>query len=312
MMQKRNVACIVVGCVMILVVMVIVYVTGLHSKAPLTEEVRKETPFLLKRALERMALPDAERQERFAFDQKMRSVFPYDSWQWEYYRFGQASKCCERVVVGTVETAQGGIPPPPSTPNVVPGEGQWVVLSVDTNLYGKNTKKRLECAIPETVVTGTPIEQRMAKPGDRVLMFVADKWYDPLNVWNASPANALYFDFDRSKATWHKMDIHTLVVSHFILDDTETEQAAIEAAKGYLGFFGEKGKRDREKYYEFLCSLLSSPVKRIRDDAESDLILYFTNEKSADLDKLLADERIRKEVKDYLRYLLRNEKPTQS
>ena len=34
-------------------------------------------------------------------------------------------------------------------------------------------------------------------------------------------------------------------------------------------FFGENGKRDREKYVEFLCSLLSSPIQRIRDDAET-------------------------------------------
>ena len=75
--------------------------------------------------------------------------------------------------------------------------------------------------------------------------------------------------------------------------------------------FCENGKRDRDKYYEFLCSLLQSPVKRIRDDAESDLVLFYTREKdpAPDLDRLLADGRVRKEVKDYLRFILRNEKP---
>ena len=96
-----------------------------------------------------------------------------------------------------------------------------------------------------------------------------------------------------------------------IVEDKTVEEEAIRAAKGYLGFFGEKGSRDRGKYVEFHCSLLASPVKRIRDDAESDLLLFYRKEKdpAPDLDKLLTDNRVRKEVKDYIRYLLRNEKP---
>ena len=260
------------------------------------------------------AVPTPEEQERNDWLQKLRSPIPYlderSRIQNVFYTFGQAAKRCERVAVGVVETVRETTPAD-SREGILFVEGQRVVLSIDASLYGKGDKKTLTFTIMETMVIHGPldIEQRVVKPGDRVLVFLSDKWYNIIYLLSNPPGNPQYFDFDRSKAKWDKADMH--VLAHIILDDKESEREVISAAKRYLGFFGEKGKRDRDTYCEFLCSLLQSPVKRIRDDAESDLVLFHTREKDPppDLDKLLADGRVRKEVKDYLRYLLRNEKP---
>ena len=216
--------------------------------------------------------------------------------------FAQASKFCDWVVVGTVEEAKLGT-----------SENNQIVLSVDTYLYGKKTKQKMAFNITyRNYMFTTSIEQRVAKPGDRMLVFLSDKWPAPVFFLDRrpSPTDIAFFYFDRSKVKELEGD-GMCVRTHIILDSKEMEDEAIRVAKGYLGFFGENGKRDRDAYVEFLCSLLNSPVKRIRYDAEADLVLFYTREKDPlpDLDKLLADDRVRDEIKDYLRPRLRNEKP---
>jgi len=249
-----------------------------------------------------------ERQERWDLLANLTKTIPY--WRYPYNMnktFGQASKICDWVVVGTVAE-----PRPADLRKDVTYHSlrKPIVLSADTFLYGKRPWGKL-------IFTTEPgyIEDRTTKPGDRVLVFLADKRYKIGSYLDAPPSQDLTsFDFDRTAAKpglqFEKTEgVYTL--SHIILDNKEAEEEATRAAKGYLGFFGGKGKRDKDKYYEFLCSLLASPFQRIRDDAESDLILFYTREKEPppDLDKLLADDRVRKEIKDYLRFRLRNEKP---
>jgi len=226
------------------------------------------------------------------------------SWGMDFVTFGQASKFCDRVVVGTVEEAKLGT-----------SSNNKIVLSVDTCLYGKCPKKTMAFTITYNGVVYASIEKRVAKPGDRMLAFLSDEWYEivyALDKW-PSPTNISFFHFDKSKSKVKGVEVDgTQAQTHIILDSKEMEGEAIRAAKGYLGFFGENGKRDRDAYVEFLCSLLDSPVKRIRYDAESDLMLFYTREKDPlpDLDKLLADDRVRQEIKDYLiSFRLRNEKP---
>jgi len=251
-------------------------------------------------------LPPKE-QERIEWLQKLKGPIPYlvSTKDQQINTFGQASKHCRWAVVGTVEAVEEAKP----SASVTFVEGLRVFLAVDTDLYGKIPRKKLAVTIIDPEGYEPENIMRLAKPGDRMLAFLTDRWYSLVHVIDPSPYNPLHFDFDRSKTKWEKSDLY--VLSHIILDSKETEQETVKAAKGYLGFFGENGKRDRDKYVEFLCSLLQSPVKRIRDDAENDLVIFFTKEKDPppDLDKLLADDRVRKEVKDYLRYLLRNEKP---
>ena len=254
-----------------------------------------------------------EQQERKDLLARLKKAVPYregDSIA-SYYTFGQASKFCDWVVVGTVENTEEvkfhDSERKGNAPLFV--AGSQTLFRVDTRLYGALPKEKLMFTIENH--SGSPvfakIEKRVAGPGDRALVFLTNKWHDPAAILAQPP----FFSFDKSKSKWKETDIYAW--SHIILGDRNTEDEVIRAVKGYLEFFGEKGKRDRDKYVEFLCSLLNSPVKRIRDDAESDLVFLYTKEKAPppDLDKLLADGRVRKEVKDYLRYLLRNEKPAE-
>ena len=261
-----------------------------------------------------------EEQEKADWFDKLDSPVPIIACGLELYTFGQASKFCDWAVVGTVEDvtyAMGTGTPTKGTPLDVAIAGQRLALSVDVCLYGKPTGKKMTFMLmgddEEDSVFPVNIEKRKSKTGDRILAFLTDKWYGRIHLLNEwpSPDNILFFHFDKSTTKWEKTDIY--ILSHIILDGKGTEEEAIRAAKGYLSFFGGDGRRDRDGYYEFLCSLLSSPVKRIRNDAESDLVLFHTKEKDPppDLDKLLADGRVRKEVKDYLRYLLRDERPTE-
>jgi len=244
-----------------------------------------------------------EEQERVIWRNKLRREIPNININTGLHRytFGQAAKLCDWVVAGTVEEVKTG-------PHI---EGEQVVLSVDSSLYVEKPNKHLIFTIGVSEgFSGVSIEQRDTKPGDRMLAFLIDKehegWF--LITSTQSVTNVECFDFDKTKVNRKKTDeIYTW--SHIILDSKEMEDEAIRAAKGYLDIFGAKGKRDREKYVEILCSLLNSPVQRIRDDAESDLLLFYERELVADLDKLLADDRVRDEIKDYLRFLLRNEKP---
>jgi len=220
-----------------------------------------------------------------------------------FYTFGQASKLCDWVVAGTVEKAEAGHDF---------GE-QRITLSADTCLYGKPMGKKMMFTVSAGGICVPNLEQRDIKPGDRILAFVIGQWHDAMSLYfSIWPSKNLYsFDFDKSTTAQGKTE-ETYTWSHIILDSKEAEEEAVRMAKGYLEVFGGKGSRNRDKYIEFLCSLLSSPVKRIRDDAESDLVLFYERELSADLDKLLADGRVRQEIKDYLlSFRLRNEKPNE-
>ena len=198
-------------------------------------------------------------------------------------------------------------------PDLTNAGGQPVTLSVDTWLYGKPTGKKMTLLLLG-VENGfiSCLEQREAKSGDRVLAFLTDKWYglEPLyfSPWPTQNLNS--FGFDKTKAKAPEKADEAFTWSHIILDDKTAEEEAVRAAKGYIEFFGRNGTRDRDKYVDFLCSLLNSPVGRIRADTESDLLLFFERELCAPdmLDKLLVDERVRTEVKDYLRVRLRGEK----
>jgi len=253
--------------------------------------------------------PTASQQERWEWTEKPYNPFQLRGSGTHLYTFGQASKFCDWVVVGTIEKVKliedyrfyEGL------------TGHLTVLSVDACLYGKHPGKKMTFMIADVQIGFTPtdLERRVAQPGDRVLAFITDRWYCLSNLIGGDPITSfLFFDFDRSKVKQEKTSV-PYVRSYMILDDKTAEEEAIRVATGYLEVFGEKGHRDRDKYIEFLCSLLNSPVQRIGDDAERDLILFCYNEKDPlpDFDKLLADDRVRKEVKDYLRSRLRNEKP---
>ena len=257
-------------------------------------------------------VPTPEENERWDYTVTLLDRLPYTS----FYTFGMASKLCDWVVVGTVEEAThmtefAKAKRPKAN---YAGEnfiGYRVVLSVDRSLYGK-TKKKMTFIVPhgDDNIIPESIEQRDIKPGDRMLVFLTDKWYEITDLFlSENPELGLtYLDFDKAKAERQKLD-KLYSWSHLILDNKTVETEAVRAAEAYIDFFGKGGKRNRDTYHELLCSLFQTPVQRIRDDAERDIKWFYVKDAPKDIDKLLNDDRVRKEMKDYFRFRFRNEKP---
>jgi len=191
------------------------------------------------------------------------------------------SKCCAWVAVGTVlEEPEPWEKERPSMYSMV--------LSLDAYIYGeKLQEERFKFYIyvggDNNADEMCETDRRVPKIGDRMLMFL--------------------------RLEGKRVRLISEVRAHIFLDDKETEEEITSVVNKYIHTFKDGGKQDKDGYYEFLCSLFKSPVKRIRDDAELDLMLFFTNASSLDLEKPLADNRVRNEIKDYLRFRLRNEKP---
>ena len=257
-------------------------------------------------------VPTPEEKERWIYLRKLHIPLPGST----FYTIGMASKLCDWVVVGTVEKV-GYVGP--RRGKLVDDKyaseffGDWVVFSVDLCLYGKSPKeKKMTFIIPDKDWVFHPDQTggRKPKPDDRMLAFLTNKRYDlaPLFMGSQPTENLRFLDFDKAKAKRTKIN-ELYAWSYMTLDDKETETEAVRAAKVYLDFFTGKGKRDRESYHDLLCLLSQSPVQRIRDDAERDFMAFYAREARADQHKILDDDRVRKEMKDYYRFLLRNEKP---
>ena len=255
-------------------------------------------------------VPTPEDKERWEYTATLIDRLPYIS----FYTLGMASKLCDWVVVGTVEEAvstdeEAIVKSLKRNSSRVWLEGYRVVLSVDRFLYGKPLKgKKMTFMVSSGEERGgiESIEQREPNPGDRMLVFLTDKWYNASMFLHHLPAMDIRFTaFDKTKAERQTLD-KLYSWSHFILDDKATEAEAIRAAETYLSFFGGKNKRERETYHDLLCSLFQSPVQRIRDDAERDIQVFYGIEASDDIDKLLNDDRMRKEMKDYFRFRFRS------
>ena len=241
--------------------------------------------------------PTPVQQEADDFTKKMQAYYSLPrAWRYGDYTISVFSESCKWVVAGTVKEVEMLKSGPTSAFNCK------VSLSVDARIYGKFPEKSVSFLIllrDKNNEKFDEMDRRIPKIGDRMLVFLRDL------------RNVVFRDTHlsmRNEAEWMG-----LPCSHFrayvFLDDEETEEAMTNTVNKYIHTFSDGGKQDKDGYYEFLCSLLKSPVKRIRDDAELDLMLFFIKDPSLDLEKPLADDRVRKEIKDYLRYLIRNEKP---
>ena len=229
-------------------------------------------------------LPTPPPEQPKVMDDVTKRLHAYTSlphvWKYGDYTLSVFSKSSKWVVVGDVKEVRMFETKPMSLFNCT------VSLSVDVCAHGK---------FPEKNVTFSILlrdDERQPILGDRMLVFLSD--------------------FRNMVALENKMKWMGLPCSFFrayvFLDDKEEEKSVTDAVKKYIRTFNDGGKRNKDKYYEFLCSLLQSPVKRIRDDAEIDFLFFYAKEPSLDLEKALADDRVSKETKKYLRYLIRGEK----
>ena len=256
-------------------------------------------------------VPTPEDWERAKYEAQLLNRLPPAT----IYTMSAASKLCDWVVVGTVEKTGYLFDADSEKINgkysSAFSQVYWIVLSVDFRLYGKNMGKEMTFVIAENSMSWQPefFEKRNPKPGDRILVFLTDTYYSisSLYLTTLPGASVRFIDFEKSKAIQpRKGEIYAW--TYMTLDDKAAETEAIRAAKAFREFFTGAPKRDREAYHELLCSLLQSPAQRIRDDAERAIKEFYTFDEKGDIDRLLNDDRVRKEMKDYFRFTVRGEK----
>ena len=214
--------------------------------------------------------------------------------------FGQLIKQCDGVFVGAITEVQ--YPPGENEESIRDGIVPDIALTfrVETNLFGQVKEKLV--TIPMRWWEG--LEGHAPTNGMRLLVFYARGYTFRTLSFDNSP---LGFD-------WVKPPEVPNVPPHVImkegscvrvLDPLETEKAYIEMLDGYLRLLRWE-KRDPDKYYEFLRSLVNSPVWRIRLDAKEDLLwlLGYQCPKQFDLKCILNDPKLDWDLlKDYTRYI---------
>jgi hypothetical protein len=146
---------------------------------------------------------------------------------------------------------------------------------------------------------------RRPKQGDRLLIFLTSLDYDRLLM--PKEFIALRFDFmpNRVLPANQKSPLKIIRGGGFgtrQFDDKKTEDAFLDAARGYFRVLRER-ERVPEDYYELLRSLARSPIPRIREDARSDMVIFlrFT---SFDLTRVMNDESVDEGIKTYIRTIL--------
>jgi hypothetical protein len=87
------------------------------------------------------------------------------------------------------------------------------------------------------------------------------------------------------------------------LDGGERERGILAAVDDFLLNL-RGGDRDQERYYACLLRLLRSPVQRVSDDAQHDLLNFIRYDPSFDTNRILADDNIPEGIKDYVRLIL--------
>ncbi len=200
---------------------------------------------------------------------------------------GQQVKLCNLIVVGRATAVK-------RPEDVSDTEPIVVTISVETNVFGTAPRKKVQVRL-----SGWDAERAVYRKGDRFLVFLSMTNYT-VNTF----VNVGHFDFDISRKKGEAVTRPVVFYggrAMIRLDNVETEREVLAAVNGYLACL-RKGIRDADKYYSMLREFVRSPVERIREDARSDLRLIFYC--PGIMEKVIADEKIDDDLKNYARYLL--------
>lgn len=221
-----------------------------------------------------------------------------------FYTLGQLSKMCDGVFIGTIINTQ--YQHLEDGKSVVKHDGRRVDMSltfrVGTNFLGKISGDILTIPIDW-------MENKECAPtnGMRLLVFYVNR------VWT-NAVMTLTLDRQMCRFDWEKPPrTNDATPSSFgrfssnarILNSPETEKTYIEVITHYLLLLRNE-KRDPNKYYDFLCSLVKSPVLEIRQDAKEDLLWFWGpfGPDGFDLEHVLDDPKLDWNLgKDYVRYI---------
>lgn len=142
--------------------------------------------------------------------------------------------------------------------------------------------------------------KRFPQKGDRWLVFITREDQE------SNMLDAMKWDFDKTKVKGKCKDADfVLGQSRGAIDliDNKEEVEYVAATAGYLQNLRQQ-KWDEKNYYALLRGLVISPVKRIRDDAKTDLVNFFRSCSTFDLNRALADDNIDDGIKEYIRLIL--------
>jgi hypothetical protein len=212
-----------------------------------------------------------------------------------YTTLGQLAKQCDGIFIGELASLNMEHARLQFQPEFLLGE-LGLTFRVETNLLGNLSSR-------EAVFTMRWWESKTEAPkvGTRMMVFYARGFV--FDLWNHSVN-----EFDQEKPI-EKRGVPPVVPNGSsglrILDSSEAEKVYIEAVGGYLRLL-RREERNPDKYYEFLRSLVKSPVWRIRQDAKEDLLKFWGRRgpEQFDLTRVLDDPELDWDLgKDYVRYV---------
>ena len=209
----------------------------------------------------------------------------------KFNTLGQLVKLCDSVsVVKVVEVEDDGSKS--ATKRLVPKIK--LTINAETNLLGHLDRDGLP------LIVQWWDRKRLPQKGDRWLVFITSEDHR-VNMFDA-----MKWDFDKTKVRGELKDAAFILGQSrgaIDLSDGKTESRLLAATTGYLQNLRQQ-KWDADKYYALLRELSLSPVKRIGDDAKTDLVNFLRSCPSFDLNCALEDEKIDEGVKDYVRLIL--------
>jgi len=212
---------------------------------------------------------------------------------------GQQTKLCDWVVIGRVlHVERGG--------SVSKDYPITLTLGVETNLFGTLRQDSVKISLKKWDFGEAEKElaakfARSYRVGDRFLVFL---------VRGRAPVlfDVLLFTFEKPEHRKEFGDQPSLLYDSlglFELDGGEVEREVLSAAGGYLSCLREE-TRDIENYYQLLRRLGSSPVERVRDDANTDLVNLLST--LSIIERVLADETVDEGIRNYARFVLKTRK----
>lgn len=225
---------------------------------------------------------------------RLNRKLPYHNEEDLAFRFntlGQLVKLCDSIsiaIVADIEDVGTNSVPKRLVPNIK------LTVNAETNLLGHLGRGGL----PLTVQWWD--RKRLPQQGDRWLVFITRQDYEYYML------DAMKWDFDKTRMPGKPLDT-AFVLGHsrgaIDLDEGEAEKELLAATAGYLQNLRQQ-KWDADKYYALLRELVLSSVKRIKDDAKTDLVNFLRSCPSFDLNRVLEDKNVDDGIKEYVRRIL--------
>lgn len=230
------------------------------------------------------------------FRHRLLSKIPQATEGYSLSTLGQLAKLCEAVIVGRVQEVKDITECDKNS--TFSRDYLLTLFSVSNLLEGR-------IASPVSVKFHQGPWKVDLKTGDDVIVFLSS---DKLRFeWGI-------FDFDFEKKSAKKNEsLFVLGESRGILvfKKFDPNDEIFNTVKQYLELL-RRPRRNPNAYYEFLAKTIRSSNERLRRDSVSDLLFFLRTSKSFDLTRVLSDDSVDDNIKDYMRRVLIPDREKQS